>query len=179
MYVNSAGDTIYILDGQNGRVMKWMVNATSGILVAGGSPSNPLEASAFGVDEINHIVYIVGVSSHRLMKFSNGSANGTMILGGGPQKPFSNVLTEYIGPMSVLVDKTSNIIVGEWERISMWTPDLKFHLVIAGIEYDLINSPSTPIFQPVRLKSDRKDNLYAFQGNTLLKFNRIIPTCPH
>jgi hypothetical protein len=61
LYVNSPGD-IFVLDNIINRVVKWAVNANSGILVADGTvvgSSRWLYATALYVDEINDVLYVL------------------------------------------------------------------------------------------------------------------------
>jgi hypothetical protein len=172
LYVNSAGD-IFILDRVYNRIVKWMVNATSGILVVNtrGSDSNTYSIpSAFVVDEINNVIYVLYTSNYCIVKFTNGSANGVTIFGGGPNRIFSDVVSEYTIPQSVLVDKMGNILVGEVAKITKWTPDIKFNVIVADIKN--INSPKIMVF-------DRLENLYVFDSanNQVVKFIRNATSC--
>jgi hypothetical protein len=104
LYVNSAGD-IFLLDGNHNRVVKWLVNATSGIHVAGrnengSGPDNLAFASGLSVDEVNDAVYVLtDLRFRRITKYTNGSLDGLSVFGGGPTKFLSDVLSEYVEPL--------------------------------------------------------------------------------
>ncbi|CAF1173813.1 unnamed protein product [Adineta steineri] len=84
LYVNAAGD-IFVLDQGRHRIVKWVVNATSGVLVAGRkedeSNSDQLEfPSGMYVDEINNSVYVItDMMGRRIKRFSNGSVYGVTV----------------------------------------------------------------------------------------------------
>lgn len=62
LYVTATGD-VFVIDKGHHRVMKWVVNSTSGIRVAGNEDgSDPFElwtAKGLTVDETNNILYVL------------------------------------------------------------------------------------------------------------------------
>jgi hypothetical protein len=183
LYVNSAGD-IFVLDATNDRVVKWTMNAKSGVLVAGGggrgSGSKQL-SSPLGlfVDEINDAIYVVDVTNKRIQKYSNGSANGMTVFGGGPNKIFSDVMTVYMDPLSVIVDKMGNILVGEVFKITKWTPDIKSSVTVTYQDIQGGGFSENGIHTPVIMAFDKLENLYVHDSvyNQVVKFSRKSILC--
>ncbi len=46
------------------------------------------------------------------------------MIGGSATQVLSDIMSEYVEPLSVLVDKMGNILVGERFKITKWTPDI-------------------------------------------------------
>ncbi len=183
IYVTSTGD-IFVADSNARRVVKWSANATSGVLVAGGNGygSGPDQFSMISnifVDEIHDILYVVDTPNRRIQKYTNGSPNGTTVIGGGPSTVFSDVMSEYIVPFSVLVDKMGNVLVGEENRITKWTPDFKSHLIVRTLDntnhkVSLINTE-----WPRLMTFDKLENLYIFEEShgQVIRFKKNSTSC--
>jgi DNA-binding beta-propeller fold protein YncE len=70
-------DTLFIADGNNNRIVKYYANATSGILVAGGSvagssASQLNQPKGIAVDEVGN-VFVGDTSNYRIQEFPSGS----------------------------------------------------------------------------------------------------------
>ncbi len=183
LYVTSAND-IFVVDTNNHRVVKWLMNGTSGILVADlnrqGSDSNQLSyPSGLYVDEMNNILYVVDRSNNRILKYTNESTSGMTAFGGGPHTPFSDVRSEYVQPLSVLVDKMGNILIGEPSRITKWTPDIKSNMIIFPQDKDSSMYTGNMNIRPTIMTFDKLENLYVYESGTnqVVKFIRNSTSC--
>jgi len=183
IYVTSTGD-IFVADSNNRRVVKWSANATSGVLVAGGNGygSGPDQFSMISnifVDEINNVLYVVDSPNQRIQRYKNGSPNGTTVIGGGPKTVLSDVVSEYIQPLSVLVDKMGNVLVGEGSRITKWTPDFQSNLIVLTHDKNDYSAISSNIKVPRILAFDKFENLYVFEetNGQVIKFKKKSTSC--
>jgi hypothetical protein len=182
LYVNSVDD-IYVLDDTNCRVVKWTVNASSGILVAGGggckSDSNQLKSpTILAVDEINSILYIKDGS--RTLKFVNGSTNGVIIFRQFPEATWIDIPSEHVNPFSLLVDKMGNILVGDGGGITKWMPDVKSNVIITPQNKQNLPADVWGTIGTAHLMTfDKLENLYVYDGfnSLLLKFSRNHTSC--
>jgi hypothetical protein len=183
IYVTSTGD-IFVAESNNRRVVKWSANATSGVLVAGGNGygSGPDQFSMISnifVDEINNVLYVVDSSNQRIQRYKNGSPNGTIVIGGGPKTVLSDVVSEYIQPLSVLVDKMGNVLVGEGSRITKWTPDFQSYLIVLTNDKNDYSATPSNIKVPRILAFDKFENLYVFEETfgKVVKFKKNSTSC--
>ncbi|CAF1681039.1 unnamed protein product, partial [Adineta ricciae] len=151
LYVNSAGD-IFMLMTSSGAVYKWTVNSSSAILVVDGSKIDSVRYPttnivAFAVYEPDNTIYLldrgasfqktsngsfvnVGYGFNRILKYSNGSELGETIIDGTPLHMFSNTKAVDVDAYTIAVDQTGYVILGELHRVSIWSPDGKFHSTI-------------------------------------------------
>jgi hypothetical protein len=184
LYVAAAGD-IFIIDTINYRVVKWAVNATSGVLVAGGNGggSGPNQLSspfALAVDELNNVLYVVdGTNSRRILRYTNESANGVAVLGGGPHTIFSNVPSEYVEPIYVLVDKMGNLLVSEIFKITRWIPNIKSNFTVFTQDKDFRLTKRDSVLKPSIMTFDKLENLYVYDSGNgqVVKFKRNSTSC--
>ncbi|CAF1506091.1 unnamed protein product [Didymodactylos carnosus] len=182
-YVNSAGD-IFVLDTYNQRVLKWVVNASSAILVAGGrgqgNTSTQLSYEAYGlyVDTINNAIYVADTGNNRIQKYTTGSVSGVTVIDATYRRNFSVGLPQLYGPKTVFVDRTGSILVGDWQRITKWTPDATSASLVAGgkqgsgANVKSMDNPSAFTF-------DRQGSLYVLDwiNQRVLKFNVASTSC--
>ncbi|CAF3654495.1 unnamed protein product [Adineta steineri] len=181
LYVNAAGD-IFVLDQGRHRIVKWVVNATSGVLVAGRkedeSNSDQLEfPSGLYVDEINNSVYVItDMMGRRIKRFSNGSVYGVSVFGGGPSKYLSEIKSEYVEPLSMIVDKMGNILVGENSKITRWTSDIKYNGIILG---ESLGGGATHFYTPQLMTFDKLGNLYVYDKSDgqVIRFDVNSTSC--
>jgi sugar lactone lactonase YvrE len=104
--------SVYVVDESNHRVMKWIKNATEGIVVAGGNDkgdkltqlSKPLGVI---VDHLGN-VYVTDTYNDRVMRWINGAKEGSIVVGGnGP----GNETNQLNLPSDLLFDKHGNLYV--------------------------------------------------------------------
>lgn len=87
----SSNRSFYIADRANHRILLWLWNASSGIVIAGvsGVAGNDtihlnLPTDVF-VDEKLEQMYVADFGNHRIIKYTLGLLNGTVVAGGnGP-----------------------------------------------------------------------------------------------
>jgi DNA-binding beta-propeller fold protein YncE len=128
----------YASDQYNNRIMKWVQNATYGILVAGtgeaGSGSQELnQPYGLYLDELNSYLYIADSYNHRIQRYYLGvTTNESTVAGGNGQGSGSHQLNE---PGAVCVSKkTGAIYVADTgnNRIQRWSPGATAGVTIAG-----------------------------------------------
>ncbi|CAF0953601.1 unnamed protein product [Adineta steineri] len=182
LYVNSAGD-IFVLDTFTRVLRKWSVNSSSPIIVADGNKTdlvgNPVPyPTDFAVDETNNIIYLLDTPYKRIFKYTNGSEIGITIVDGSPVQMFTSRLGVDIDPLAIAVDKTGYIILGEKDRITIWSSDGKFK----GIAMQKYQDNRSTIVQNMSagvLVFDRFGNLYVQMWSVghIVRFNRTSSTC--
>ncbi|CAF1013776.1 unnamed protein product [Adineta steineri] len=107
-----ADQSIYVLDRQNHRVMKWRKDAEEGTIVAGGNGEgrnlNQLSSpQGVIVDDLGQI-YVADSVNHRVMRWCEGKEEGEIIVGGNGQGNQSNQLN---GPCGLSFDDEGNLYV--------------------------------------------------------------------
>ncbi|CAF1536482.1 unnamed protein product, partial [Rotaria sp. Silwood1] len=165
--------TLYISDTGNDRVMKYFINSSSGIVVAGGHGAgaelNQLN-SPYGiyVDEINEIgaIYICDHANHRIQKWIDGAHEGITVA--------SNI-NQLRTPVSILLEPTADemmmyILDFNHYRILKWIPYAQEPEAIAvGITGHLGNEPNQ-LSSPRGIKFDKNWNLFvADTGNNRIQ----------
>ncbi|CAF4312094.1 unnamed protein product, partial [Adineta steineri] len=139
-------------------------NSSSPIIVADGNKTdlvgNPVPyPTDFAVDETNNIIYLLDTPYKRIFKYTNGSEIGITIVDGSPVQMFTSRLGVDIDPLAIAVDKTGYIILGEKDRITIWSSDGKFK----GIAMQKYQDNRSTIVQNMSagvLVFDRFGNLY-------------------
>ena len=135
LFIN-ANDVLYINDGGNFRILKYLPGATSGIVAAGtsaaGSALNQISANVrFSYVDSNENIYISDTSNHRVVRWANGASTGVIVAGNGS---FGPSLGQVRSPFGIWVDSNSNVFVVENQnhRVTMWTPGATAGVVVAG-----------------------------------------------
>ena len=181
IYVNSINE-IFVFFTYNGKLMKWTVNETRGILVADGHryDSTTTTSDVFQqavIDERNHLIYILDGIGPRLLKYVNGSLIGTAVFDPIEKEIFSNVKFEYLNFHSIIVDQTGYFLLGESDKISMWTSDGKFNVTVIQ-NYDTVEDKIVrTITRPTIMTFDKLGNLYVIDQNRVIRFNRTSIRC--
>lgn len=182
LYVNKLGD-IFVLDSENHRVLKWSVNASSGILVAGGggqgNGSTQL-SDAFGlfVDELNNVIYVADTWNYRIQKYVDGSVSGVTIIGPASHAIIDNIASPVSSLEAVFVDRAGNILVSTLEGIIKWAPGAKDGIIVAtgnqgsGANIMYMSTSTAIVF-------DNLGNLYTVDNanRRILKFNSTSNSC--
>ncbi|CAF1028176.1 unnamed protein product [Adineta steineri] len=104
--------SVYVVDQNNHRVMKWMKNATTGIIVAGGNGAgaNLTQLSGPGGVVVDYLgnVYVADTGNHRVIRWINGAKEGSVVIGGNGQ---GNETNQLWSPSDLLFDKHGNLYV--------------------------------------------------------------------
>lgn len=135
IFIN-ANDALYINDGGNYRVLKYLPGAGSGIVAAGtsvmGSALNQININArFSYVDSNENIYISDTANHRVVRWANGASTGVMVAGNGS---LGASLGQVRNPFGIWVDTNSNLFVVEYQnhRVTMWVPGATVGVVVAG-----------------------------------------------
>ena len=175
--------SLYISDTGNHRVMKYFVNATSGIVVAGGHGQGPdlnqLNAPyGIYVDEVNEIgaVYICDTHNHRVQKWLPNATEGVTV-----------ALNEHQlqSPNSILLSLTSDQVMIMYissfslHQVLKWIPySQQAETIAAGVGSGVGTEPNQ-LFAPRGIKFDKNWNLLVADtgNNRIEKFLFNISSC--
>jgi sugar lactone lactonase YvrE len=118
--------SVYVADSSNHRVMKWTVNATEGIIVAGGNGNGSRTdqltiPGGISVDE-RETIYVADELNHRVVSVPKGTRNGIVIAGGHGQGNASNQLNYLI---SLAFNSEGDLFVSDLDnfRVQMFAMD--------------------------------------------------------
>ncbi len=137
IFMNS-NDTLYIDDASNYRVVSYLVNATTGTVIAGttgvtGANLNELGGGVrYNYVDANGSIYIIDASNNRVVRWASGGATGVVLAGNNGAGAGLNQLNS---PYAVWVDSSSNVCVTEYanHRVTQWAPGASTGVVVAGI----------------------------------------------
>ncbi|CAF1509741.1 unnamed protein product [Adineta ricciae] len=102
--------TIYISDTWNNRIMKWVKNATEGIMFNGIINPNFLEKpQGLAMDRLGQL-YIADSENHRILRWREGEKQGEIIINEYGKGRWSVYLNE---PNDILFDSQGNLIVSD------------------------------------------------------------------
>ncbi|CAF4058064.1 unnamed protein product [Rotaria sordida] len=183
LYIDRFG-TVYVSDSGNHRVMKWYVNASEGIVVAGsngdGSASNQLSSPhSIFVDEVNEVgaIYICDFRNMRIQKWLPGAQLGITVAGGNG---IGGGLNQLFYPVSIILDPITRIMYladyGD-NRIVKWLPNAKQGQIIAGGNGQ--SARANEFFRPQGIKFDSNWNLFVtdWANNRIQKFLFNVSSC--
>jgi sugar lactone lactonase YvrE len=103
--------------------VKWEVNATEGVVVAGGngngSQTDQLNIPAGIIVDEQQTIYVVDTENHRIVSISEGTRNGMVIAGGHGPGGAPNQLDH---PESLVFNSQGDLYVSDWEnfRVQMF-----------------------------------------------------------
>jgi sugar lactone lactonase YvrE len=136
IFMNS-NDTLYIDDASNYRVVSYLINATTGTVVAGGNGNgaalNQLGGGArYNYVDSNGSIYIVDLINSRIVRWASGGATGVVVAG---NNGVGAGLNQFNSPYGVWVDSSSNVFVSESsnQRVTQWAPGATTGILVAGI----------------------------------------------
>ena len=106
--------SVYVSDSGNHRIVKWMVNATEGIVIFGGngngSRTDQLTTSGGIVLDENGTLYVADENNQRILSIVAGARNGTIIAGGHGQGGAANQLNN---PISLAFNGQKDLYVSD------------------------------------------------------------------
>jgi sugar lactone lactonase YvrE len=164
--------SIYILDGENGRVMKWMQGASSGTVVAGGNgignAINQLDwASGMFIDSNTSNIWIADQNNHRIVKWS--SPTTSVVVCGS----YGSNNDQFMYPYGLFVDTSNSntLYVADTgnHRIQMWLPGATSGITVAGIT-GYYGNGLNQLWYPNTLMVDNNQNMYIVDSDN----NRIL-----
>jgi hypothetical protein len=135
LFIPTESDILYIADTFNQRILKWLPNATRGILVAGGqgqgSNSTQLNCPYVVFADRSENVYVADTGNNRVQYFINGTSVGRTIAGNGAPGFANNSLQNILG---LAVDLENNIYVSIFHNASVMkcSPNATSGVRIAG-----------------------------------------------
>jgi len=167
-----ANGSLYILDGDIGRVTKRMDGNATGIVVAGGNgignDSNQINGSVgMFIDSSTLIIWIADTNNHRIVKWSSPMTS-EIVCGS-----YGSADDQFMYPQGLFVDigDSNTLYVADTanHRIQMWPPGVTHGTIAAGIT----NSSGNGLNQlhlPQTLIVDTNRNMFIVdRGN-----NRIV-----
>ena len=134
MHVDVNG-SIYILDSTLGRVTKWRVGATSGVVVAGDDGVNTDVHQLSGpvgmyVESMTSIIWIADTWNDCIVKWL--SPNSSVVVGGS----YGIGASEFSSPSGIFIDenhgKTMCVADSDNNRIQRWLYDARNETTVAG-----------------------------------------------
>ena len=176
---DSTTGTIYIADFQNGRVMQYTKNASSGTVVAGGNghglQTNQLNRPyAVYFDSFSNYLYIANGGANNIVRWKIDSTNWTLVAG-SPNGTGGDSLTLLSGATDVTLDPMGNIYIADRRnhRIQWFEVGQSNGTTIAGIT-SVPGSTSTRLAEPVSLMLDNQLNLFVVdsRNHRIQKFLR-------
>nr|ACD54732.1 gluconolactonase-like protein [Adineta vaga] len=153
--------SIYTLESENNRVMKWKSDVANGIIVAGGN-GNGVSANQlnnpFGMYIDSKIrIWIADTSNHRIVRWEN-SSTGSIICGS-----YGTAANQFNRPNGIFVDENNGNIfyVADTDnhRIQMWSPGATSGITIAG-QTGLCGDQLNRLCYPSSMITDSNRNLY-------------------
>ncbi|CAF3099447.1 unnamed protein product [Rotaria socialis] len=181
LYVDS-NSTLYIADTGNHRVIKYLWNSTSGVVVAGGNGQGPEPNQLNGpygiyIDEIHEIgaIYICDTFNHRIQKWMEGASAGITVASSKDQLH---------DPVAILLQPTSNQMIMyiasfDHSQILKWMPYAQEPLAIVAGMSGSVGAGANELFAPRGIRFDKDWNLFvADTGNDRIqKFLFNISSC--
>lgn len=168
--------SVYILDGDNGRITKWINGSSNGIIVAGGNGfGNNLTqiGGAYGmfVDHSISTIWIADSYNDRIIKWIMPSITGIYILGN-----FGSGSDQFFYPQGLFVDKINNstrIFVTDTgnHRIQMFFEGDQSAITVAGIT-NYYGNDINQLWWPQTLVVDSNNNMYIvdFYNSRIIKW---------
>ncbi|CAF4332020.1 unnamed protein product, partial [Rotaria sp. Silwood2] len=155
-----ANGVLYVADATNHRVTKWILNAITGILVAGdkngtsGSTLTMLNGpQGVSTDKIGNI-FVSDTGNHRVVRWASGGTTGVVVAGGTGQGSSNSQLNS---PTSIIVDGNGNLFVLDSgnQRIQLWSPDATYGIIVFDGSYNNAVSSGS-----LGMAMDASGNLY-------------------
>ena len=115
--------SVYVSDSRNHRVVRWDVNASEGVLVAGGNETgnqtDQLSIPGGIVIDEKGTIYVVDEENHRVVSVPKGTLEGTVIAGGYGEGNSSNQLGY---PISLTFNNQGDLYVSDFNnfRVQMF-----------------------------------------------------------
>ena len=134
IFMDASGN-LYVSDGDNYRVQKFIPGSTSGVTVAGGngsgSASNQLHFPRGLYVDAGGNIYVADDHNDRIQKWAPGATSGVTIAGGNGTGSAANQLSI---PAGIFVDAAGNLYIGDQynNRVQKWAPGATSGITVAG-----------------------------------------------
>ena len=171
IYVDNSG-SIFVLDGGNGSVTKWIPRNSSGTVVTGGhgigNNVNQLNGPrGMFIDPSRSMIWIADAFNHRTVKWSS-PITSTVVCGS-----YGSNNTQFYYPFDVFVDTSDSntFYVADTgnHRIQMWLSGATSGHTVAGIT-GYYGNGLNQLWYPTTIMVDNHRNMYIADSNT----NRIL-----
>eukprot|EP00929_Paragymnodinium_shiwhaense_P093629 TRINITY_DN53841_c0_g1_i1.p1 TRINITY_DN53841_c0_g1~~TRINITY_DN53841_c0_g1_i1.p1 ORF type:complete len:726 (-),score=125.51 TRINITY_DN53841_c0_g1_i1:463-2604(-) len=164
-------ESVYIVDRNNNRIMKWVLGASQGEVVAGGNGSgsglNQLDQPS-GVAVHEGHVFVVDRANHRVLRWAPGAKQGEVVAGG---RGFGSRPDQLACPGDVTVTADGTLVISDEanNRIQAFAPGAAAGWTLAG---GLVaGSGSDELYHPlgICLRTDDADasGVSVFVGDSL------------
>ncbi|CAM4982389.1 unnamed protein product [Rotaria socialis] len=162
---DSTTGALYIADNYNHRIMRYLANASSGTVVAGGKGPGTNSTQLYypmGIylDVTSNSLYIANYNSNNIVRWVIDATSWTLVAGDiNGMSGSSSTMLYY--PYDVEVDFMGNIYVTDTgnDRIQFFQAGSMNGTTIAGVT-GVSGSDAYHVFYPVALKLDSQLNLY-------------------
>jgi sugar lactone lactonase YvrE len=181
LYVDQSKN-IYVSDGSNGRIVKWIPGASSGILIAGANGSTGYSSNQLAlplgitVDTQTGIIYIADFYAQTIVAWTSYMTSGTVII--GTNSTHGNTVSLLNYPFGIIRDVYGNIYVSDYNnhRVQMYCAvgsSFTNGTTIAGV--GVAQFSSFGLNGPTGIAFDSQMNLYVADANNhrIQKFARI------
>jgi DNA-binding beta-propeller fold protein YncE len=175
--LDSSSAIFYVADMINSRVMKYSLNATWGVVVAGGNeqgPINTLLNKSYGIcfDSSSNSLVIANTGANNIVCWVLGDTSWTLIAGDIGEL-FGSTPTLLRTPHDVILDSWGNVYVADVgnNRIQFFLAGQSTGITIAGIT-GISGTNSTLLDYPWSVALDTQLNLYVadFRTDRIQKF---------
>jgi sugar lactone lactonase YvrE len=179
LYVDTANN-VYVSDGSNGRVVKWSLGASSGILVAGNGSSGYTSSQlnfplGIIVASQSNTIYIADYGVQTVVTWPSGMTVGTIVA--GLNSTLGNIPSLLDRPWGIISDIYGNLYVGDSanHRIQQFCAigsSFSSGTTIAGIGVAQLSSRGLNL--PTSIAFDSQMNLYVtdYYNHRVQKFVR-------
>ncbi len=164
-------DTLYVADYGNHRIMRYVSNATSGDVVAGGNGAGTNSTQLYyptsvWFDAVSNSLLIVNYLGQSVVRWEIGDNSWTLVAG-STNLTTGATATLFNYPIGIVVDPMGNIYIADTlnNRIQFFLAGQSVGTTIAGIT-SVVGGNSTLLNMPYSLTLDNQLNLYvADTGN--------------
>ena len=176
---DSSTRTLYVSDAFNHRVMKYVQNATSGVVVAGGNgpgmnKTQLLFPARLHYESATNSLLIVNSGANNVVRWRLGDSQWTLIAG-NLNESSDNTSTGLNNPSDVISDAMGNVYVADSgnHRIQFYLANQTNGRTIAGVT-STAGFNSNQLDHPTSLALDNQLNLYVADGdnNRVQQFRR-------
>ncbi|CAF4590473.1 unnamed protein product [Rotaria sp. Silwood2] len=172
LYVDD-GQTIYVADWLNNRIVEWKFGATNGTVVAGGNETHQLispheviidrENDSLIVSDpentrvVRCSLYVVDCGKHEVRRYKIGDTTGTVVAGGNGK---GGRLDQFSLPRYVFVDRDHSVYASDVKnhRIMKWEECATQGIVVAGGQGK--ENSLTQLNEPEGVVVDQLDTVY-------------------